>query len=1316
MLGNSDGITHIIIRDPIMFRSAPKKRNRITKNHRFRRLRHEQLEDRRMLSVSYPDFVNATGLNLYGSASTDPGVLRIAPTTGGTGAAWAAAQQFVSVDFETTFDFRLDDGSGGPGGSDGFAFVIQNNSGDSVSGYGGSLLGYTFLPNSLAVEFDIYQNELDPWGNPMGDPSHSHVSVHTGGPGDNISWESFSLGSASTSGFTLDDGNQHTATIEYVSQVLSVYVDDLQNPLLSVPVNLADTLDLNAGQAWVGFTGSTGGEPTNHDILSWQFVSAADSQPVISVHDVSKLEGGDGTETIFSFVVERFGTSSGDVTANWTTVDGSAVGGTDFVASSGTITIPATSSQSTIDITVLGDIDIEGTEEFLVELSDATGALISDERGRGIIDFDDTESFTLVLMPDTQNYSTSYPGVFEAQSQWIVDNKNNENFAFVSHLGDVVNNPASQLEWERADIAMDLLDGNLANNPDGLIPYSVAAGNHDLGDPDDNYVQYFGESRYSGRSWYGGASADEKNHYQVFQAAGQDYLHIAIEYDPGHEAILWAQSVIDSHPGMPVVVTTHAYIHEDGLRPQGERVFNELIKPNPEIFMVLCGHFFWENQTTSLNYAGSEVIAILADYQARPHGGDGWLQFLEFFPELDTVDVTTYSPTLDRFEIDEDSQFSLALEFDQRFDFPVTYANNVPKSLADARNASRPGVTTSTVDVSSAGTVLDVNVALDISHTYDSQLSATLYAPDGTSLVLFDNVGVSGNNFNATNFDDSAATSITAAAAPFTGIFKPQGSLAVFNDLDAAGTWTLEIIDAAKGDSGTLNRWSVDIVTYEPELNNPPTALDDSGVTDEDLDVTVDVLANDSDADGDTLQMTSLTNPANGSVVDNGDGTVTYTPANNFNGTDSFTYRAFDGTDYSDPATVTITVTPVNDNPVAVDDSATTEQDTAVVIPVLANDTDVDLDDTLSVQSVGTATNGTVTIGGSDVTYTPDAGYFGADSFTYTVSDNNGGTDTATVNVNVTRVNNAPVADDDAYSTNEDTQLVVAAPGVLDGDSDAESDPLTAVLVSGPSNGTLTLNPDGSFTYDPDLNFNGTDSFTYKADDDIDQSNVATVTLTVNAINDAPIAVDDSATTDQDVAKTIDVLANDTDVDSVTLAVTDATNGANGTVAVNSDGTVTYTPNAGFYGTDSFDYTVSDGTATDRGTVTIDVAQASTDTALYVYDISLVQHGRKADWWQAVYEIRSDSNGNNEGDINDAPVAGVAIEVDFAGKIFTGTTDSNGIFTANWVKGLSSGTTYYANVLDLVLANYYWNPLTMDLEDDSSDDDNPARPDAELLF
>ena len=193
-------------------------------------------------------------------------------------------------------------------------------------------------------------------------------------------------------------------------------------------------------------------------------------------------------------------------------------------------------------------------------------------------------------------------------------------------------------------------------------------------------------------------------------------------------------------------------------------------------------------------------------------------------------------------------------------------------------------------------------------------------------------------------------------------------------------------------------------------------------------------------------------------------------------------------------------MTNVEDAPDAINDSATIAEDSgANTINVRANDVDVD-GDSLTVTAVTQGTHGTVAVinGGADVSYTPAANYFGSDSFTYTVNDGHGGSDTATVNMTITNVNDAPVATGDSYVTNSNTTLNVSAPGVLGNDSDIDGPSLSAQLVSNVSHGALTLNGDGSFSYAPAHDFTGSDSFTYQAYDGSLASNIVTVNITVN--------------------------------------------------------------------------------------------------------------------------------------------------------------------------------------------------------------------------
>ena len=306
------------------------------------------------------------------------------------------------------------------------------------------------------------------------------------------------------------------------------------------------------------------------------------------------------------------------------------------------------------------------------------------------------------------------------------------------------------------------------------------------------------------------------------------------------------------------------------------------------------------------------------------------------------------------------------------------------------------------------------------------------------------------------------------------------------------------VANAAGGDGGDAGAFEFQGACAG--TNQQPDAVNDSATVAEDSGPnSINVLGNDTDPDMDALSVTAVTQGTNGSVTITGGGTgVSYTPNPNFFGSDSFTYTIADGNGGADTATVNVTVTPVQDAPVANDDAATVSEDSAGnTINVLGNDADAD-GDSLAITSVTQGANGSVGNNGTSVSYTPNPNFFGSDSFTYTVTDGNGNFDTATVNVTVTNVNDAPVAADDSYSMNQDTTLTVTAPGVLANDTDADpGDTLHSTVVTFPANGMLAPNADGSFMYTPNPGFTGVDTFTYKANDGTIDSNVATVTITI---------------------------------------------------------------------------------------------------------------------------------------------------------------------------------------------------------------------------
>jgi large repetitive protein len=434
---------------------------------------------------------------------------------------------------------------------------------------------------------------------------------------------------------------------------------------------------------------------------------------------------------------------------------------------------------------------------------------------------------------------------------------------------------------------------------------------------------------------------------------------------------------------------------------------------------------------------------------------------------------------------------------------------------------------------------------------------------------------------------DRDPLTVTAASAPNgTVVINPDGTLTYTPNANFNGTDTISYA-ISDGNGGTSN--ATVTVTIAP-VNDAPVANPDAATTAEDTPLAnIVVLGNDSDIEGDPLTVTAASAP-NGTVTINPDGTLNYTPNANFNGTDTITYTISDGNGGTATTTVTVTVTPVNDPPVAVNDVASTNEDTPLVIAPLANDTDIDRDP-LTI-TAATALNGIVTINpDGTIRYVPNANYNGPDTITYTISDGNGGTSTATIAVTVVPVNDPPVAVNDNATTLEDTPVTVA---VLANDSDLEGNPLTVTAASAP-NGTVTINPDGSLTYTPRANFNGTDTITYTISDGQGGTATATVTITVTPVNDPPTDAGEFRNAIGGSAVTVPVLANANDLDGDPLTVISAIPSV-GVAVINADGTISFTAPPLFQGLATVTYTVSDGQGgTVTSTITFDVTAASLD-------------------------------------------------------------------------------------------------------------------------
>jgi len=431
-----------------------------------------------------------------------------------------------------------------------------------------------------------------------------------------------------------------------------------------------------------------------------------------------------------------------------------------------------------------------------------------------------------------------------------------------------------------------------------------------------------------------------------------------------------------------------------------------------------------------------------------------------------------------------------------------------------------------------------------------------------------------------------------------------------------SAVWTGEAMLVWGGntdDNGITNTGGLYYAEAPP--NSAPLAVNDDYVLDEGETLVVaapGVLGNDSDPDGNPLSAQLEQGPDNGMLTLNLNGSFSYAPDAGFAGADSFTYRAYDGAAVSNIATVSLLVQEVNNAPLAADDAYELMKDTTLTVDapgVLTNDSDPD-GDPLSATLESDPTHGSLSLSPDGAfSYTPDPGYAGQDSFTYRAGDGELNSDVAEVTLEVVAENAAPSAVDDAYDVDEDGLLAVDPPGVLANDSDPDGDSLTVELVSGPTSGALTLNGDGSFSYEPNENYHGTDGFTYRATDGLADSNVATVALTIAAVNDAPAAVDDSY--EMDMGQTLNVsapgvLANDSDLDGDSLSALLNEGPDNGDLILYPDGSFSYTPDAGFSGIDSFTYLVSDGKGGNaQATVTITVNEIGTDVRLIFLPIAV---------------------------------------------------------------------------------------------------------------
>ena len=377
------------------------------------------------------------------------------------------------------------------------------------------------------------------------------------------------------------------------------------------------------------------------------------------------------------------------------------------------------------------------------------------------------KNFTIISLPDTQYYTDirygGTPAHFTAQTQWIADNKDSLNIVFVAHLGDVVQKGnTKEIPWLYADYSMSIIEDSLITNLEDGIPYGIAVGNHDqgvgvgsVGEPGETelYNQYFGENRFLGRSYYGGHYGTKNDqHYVLFSASGYDFIAIFFEYntDPDEPVLVWADSLLNTYSTRRAIIVSH-YIIDAGIQgnwgTQGQAIY-ERLNDNPNMFLMLCGHKSAEGIRQDSTINGNIVYTLLSDYQYYPNGGNGFLRIMEFSPINNTIQVKTYSPTLNQYETKGSSQFTLI------YDMPIWLSPDTLKLLEN--DILIIDLDTLIIDNNNAGLFISVSQSSEqnINIVIDSLSHIAIFTPflnyNGTEGFIFTATDLNGVSLNDT--------------------------------------------------------------------------------------------------------------------------------------------------------------------------------------------------------------------------------------------------------------------------------------------------------------------------------------------------------------------------------------------------------------------------------------------------------------------------------------------------------------------------------------------------------------------------------------
>lgn len=327
---------------------------------------------------------------------------------------------------------------------------------------------------------------------------------------------------------------------------------------------------------------------------------------------------------------------------------------------------------------VLLDKRIAGSKDFKLTAEVEVGDYVRDQKINVLVQDEIVDEFdyTFVWMSDTQFYSESYPDIFKQQTEWIADMQKELKIKYVFHTGDLVNQSGKKKQWRNADKYMKVLD-------DHNIPYGVLAGNHDVDQVNNDYsafYRYFGADRFKDKPYYGGSYRNNRGHYDLISAGGNDFIMVYLGWDVTDEGIQWVNDVLAAYPERKAILNFHEYLLATGTRhPMGDKLYNKIVVPNQNVIAVLSGHYHEaQRYVDEIDDDGDgdpdrTVTQMLADYQAGPEGGQGYMRLLHFDQENNRILVKTYSPYLDDYNFYDFDTYPLKDEFVIETDLaPVT--------------------------------------------------------------------------------------------------------------------------------------------------------------------------------------------------------------------------------------------------------------------------------------------------------------------------------------------------------------------------------------------------------------------------------------------------------------------------------------------------------------------------------------------------------------------------------------------------------------------------------------------------------------------